>query len=303
MTALISELFLHYINNNLNFLQNVQIPFDTFLKFIETILAKNEFKITFSDLRRCLIIAHYIAHLPNINLKNNCSKSEKLLDDVNEIANFFHVPIESISDFQTISNIDLSNSKTNYINQSVKWLDEFCYYPFIKLPQNFLEFSVDPYNYQILSNDDNIQYLCLLSGKCMNEESLSSYLELVHCSLFLVLSGNMAGCLKLIVKCRTIIERIVDSPYITMFGDEKYGFEEAYQFTKDKEQIMIAVVYFAIKKHRTRMFYKCSFLCKKWLTCVLFCILSVIRKMIKRGIYEKSLFVCTVFSFWVRWTV
>ena len=237
VTALISELFLHYINNNLNFLQNVQIPFDTFLKFIETILAKNEFKITFSGLRRCLIIAHYIAHLPNINLKNNCSKSEKLLDDVNEIANFFHVPIESISDFQTISNIDLSNSKTNYINQSVKWLDEFCYYPFIKLPQNFLEFSVDPYNYQILSNDDNIQYLCLLSGKCMNEESLSSYLELVHCSLFLVLSGNMAGCLKLIVKCRTIIERIVDSPYITMFGDEKYGFEDGQMLWKNEDRL------------------------------------------------------------------
>ena len=81
-----------------------------------------------------------------------------------------------------------SNNNNNNIDEDEPLL---AYYPFISLPKNFLEFSAEPYSYDILniSCNDSHQYLCLLTGECFETDDVLDHLKEVGYTIFLVLTG------------------------------------------------------------------------------------------------------------------
>ncbi|OHT05405.1 hypothetical protein TRFO_26888 [Tritrichomonas foetus] len=178
--------------------------------------------IDFCMLRRILFVGFFVVPLINLNT------IEELVNDIVLATNYFDIEISSVVDTRK-HNIE-EMKLTHYENL-------LQYYKFIDLPHNFLEFTIDPFNIDILHSDSPYSMLCLLTGKCIESNETGKHLAEVQSSLFLVLSGIIAGSLKYMCNNEPTLTKMVESPYITIFGDEQYGLKDGYMLYLNHDRL------------------------------------------------------------------
>lgn len=133
---------------------------------------------------------------------------------------------ENVITEDTNNNND-NNKNTNNVNLDEDYVPSF-YYPFISLPKNFLELSAEPFSFDILNLNPNVThlYLCLVTGKCIDTNEVFSHLKEVCYTIFLILTGSMAGSVCVMLDGHPELTKTVDSPYVTIFGEEQCGMKD-----------------------------------------------------------------------------
>lgn len=173
---------------------------------------RQQYNSDFSMLRRCLLVAYYIGRVISVD---DC---EKTINSPTKIVDFF---FRKRSTKSLAPQLNVPKDENGEIDYS-----QFFYYPFCYLPRNFLEFSVFPFNFPILSTDISKSYLDLQTGEYLEAEDLECHIHEIRYTMLLVLTGKMAGSVKVVLFGDPIVSKVVDSPYVTMFGDEQCGLKD-----------------------------------------------------------------------------